>query len=365
MKVIYTKGHINSIQPYYVMLNGQRYNAAHFNGRIVFGKFDEVEPTVPPTEPPTEPPTIPPTPTPEPPTTTPFFVENITNSTETLTISRRNSDYEGTSATSLTIECSSNANNWTTLGTTSDTAITRTLAPGERLYLRCQTDSWITNYKSNRIRGVSKVGGNAMSLLYGANFTGEETVFPNDVGDWLAPLCDIFYNNTNLKNADELFLPATTLIYLCYCGMFAYCTNLESAQIELPALRAKQNCYNYMFAHCNSLVTGPSELPATMVEFNCYTQMFYDCTSLVTAPEMPYAQRLTSTDFNYANMFNGCSSINYIKALFNPGTTTGSSAPTTGWLNGVSSTGTFYKAAGTTWPTGTSGIPTGWTVVEV
>lgn len=337
----YLNGHINGIRPYFVMYNGQRYNAAYYNGHIVFGQI-----STGPTK------------------YTPFFVENISNSTETLTIVRRTSDYEGTSATSLTIEYSSDAINWSTLGTTSDTAITRTLAIGERLYLRCQTDSWITNYKSNRIRGVSKVGGNIMSLIYGANFTGEETVFPN-VGDELAPFCDLFYNNTNLINADELFLPATTLIYFCYLGMFAYCTNLESAHIELPALRAKQNCYNYMFAHCNSLVTGPSELPATMVEFNCYTQMFYDCTSLVTAPEMPYAQKLSGS-YYYASMFKGCSSLNYIKALFNPGTNISSSSTDTfEWVDGVSAAGTFIKAAGTTWPTGTSGIPTGWTVVEV
>lgn len=32
---------------------------------------------------------------------------------------------------------------------------------------------------------------------------------------------------------------------------------------------------------------------------------------------------------------------------------------------GVSPTGTFVKKAGVDWPTGNSGIPSGWTVVEV
>ena len=35
------------------------------------------------------------------------------------------------------------------------------------------------------------------------------------------------------------------------------------------------------------------------------------------------------------------------------------------WVSGVSSTGTFVKSANVEIPTGTSGIPEGWTVQEV
>ena len=34
------------------------------------------------------------------------------------------------------------------------------------------------------------------------------------------------------------------------------------------------------------------------------------------------------------------------------------------WLEGVSAQGTFTKAKDTSWPTGGSGIPEGWTAVE-
>ena len=37
----------------------------------------------------------------------------------------------------------------------------------------------------------------------------------------------------------------------------------------------------------------------------------------------------------------------------------------TDWVYNVASSGTFYKAAGVTIPTGVSGIPSGWTVIEV
>ena len=84
--------------------------------------------------------------------------------------------------------------------------------------------------------------------------------------------------------------------------------------------------------------------------------MFNGCTNLVTAPELP-ATKLANYCYNY--MFNGCSSLNYIKAMF---TTTPSTAYTNNWVNGVASTGTFVKNASATWDvTGVNGIPSGWT----
>jgi hypothetical protein len=62
----------------------------------------------------------------------------------------------------------------------------------------------------------------------------------------------------------------------------------------------------------------------------------------------------------YSSMFNGCSNLNYIKAMF---TTEPSSSYTNNWVSGVSSTGTFVKNSAATWDvTGNNGIPTGWTV---
>ena len=109
---------------------------------------------------------------------------------------------------------------------------------------------------------------------------------------------------------------------------------------------------------CNSLiVTAPRILPAMTLSNNCYAGMFSTCPSLTTAPELP-ATTLTSNC--YRNMFYNCTSLNYIKAMF---TTTPSTAYTENWVNGVSATGTFVKNDDATWTTtGTSGIPTGWTV---
>jgi hypothetical protein len=85
--------------------------------------------------------------------------------------------------------------------------------------------------------------------------------------------------------------------------------------------------------------------------------MFYGCTSLTTAPVLP-ATTLASSCYN--GMFRGCTSLNYIKAMF---TTEPSTNYTENWVNGVSATGTFVKNSTASWTTtGVNGIPTGWTV---
>lgn len=85
--------------------------------------------------------------------------------------------------------------------------------------------------------------------------------------------------------------------------------------------------------------------------------MFYGCTSLTTAPELPATTLVSSC---YASMFRGCTSLNYIKAMF---TTTPTTSYTRDWVNGVSATGTFVKNSAAEWTdTGTYAVPTGWTV---
>ena len=61
-------------------------------------------------------------------------------------------------------------------------------------------------------------------------------------------------------------------------------------------------------------------------------------------------------------MFIVCPKLNYVKCLATSGINQNNS--TTSFIGGAS-TGTFVKKAGVTWPTGTNGIPSGWTVEEV
>jgi hypothetical protein len=63
-------------------------------------------------------------------------------------------------------------------------------------------------------------------------------------------------------------------------------------------------------------------------------------------------------------MFQNCTKLNYIKAMFTT-TPTGASPNyyTQNWVSGVASSGTFVKNSTASWTTtGVNGIPTGWTV---
>ena len=101
-------------------------------------------------------------------------------------------------------------------------------------------------------------------------------------------------------------------------------------------------------------------LPATDLEENCYANMFEGCTSIKKAPILP-ATRLVKGC--YSSMFAGCTSLKYVNC-----SAIDISAPdcTTDWLKDVSPTGTFVKTSSMDgWPTGASGIPSGWTVESV
>jgi hypothetical protein len=66
------------------------------------------------------------------------------------------------------------------------------------------------------------------------------------------------------------------------------------------------------------------------------------------------------TDYCYNNMFEGCTKLNYVKAMFTTDPSTGSYI--NDWLSNVSQTGTFVKNSAATWTNEQAGIPTGWTV---
>lgn len=61
-------------------------------------------------------------------------------------------------------------------------------------------------------------------------------------------------------------------------------------------------------------------------------------------------------------MFNYCSSLSYIS--FPNLANTGTLGDKTNFSNGVATNGTFVKHPDAKWGTGTSGIPTGWTVID-
>ena len=264
----------------------------------------------------------------------PFYVENITQEEETLTIAGYVS--ESGNYLEIPVEYSTDGTTWNTFGTTGEEPLTRTLQPSDKVYLRATTNAWYEHRNDPNIDqgctifGVSKVGGNIMSLLYGSNFTGKETAFPTESTGNFCHLFNDMVNevNTVLVSASELILPATTLAVACYSGMFSGCT---------------------------SLTTAPS-LPATTLAEGCYDSMFSGCTSLTTAPSLPAA---TLTEGCYGGMFQGCNVLNSIMIFADDISAIDCLAE---WVGNVAQTGTFYKLGSAEYED--EFIPEGWTVVE-
>lgn len=193
----------------------------------------------------------------------------------------------------------------------------------------------------------------------------------------------MFYKCTNLITAPAT-LPATILAQYCYRGMFDSCKSLTTAprilatttayfccyqmfyrctslttvpSNMLPATTLAEGCYNSMFEGCTNLTTAPTTLPATTLASRCYANMFNSCKSLTTAPTLPAT---TLAEYCYASMFISCANLTSITCL---ATSISAFNCTSNWVNGVASSGTFYKnSAMSSWTTGNNGTPSGWTV---
>ena len=189
-----------------------------------------------------------------------------------------------------------------------------------------------------------------MSLLYGDDFEDKTTIPNAGCFMYMFAMCN------GLTTAPEL--TATRLTVVCYSAMFSGCTSLIAAP-ELPATTLAEQCYQSMFQGCESLTTAP-ELPATTLAQNCYYGMFAYCESLTTAPSTLPATTLA--EYCYGGMFSGCTSLNHITML---ATDISANYCLGSWVEGVSSTGTFVKHPDMeSLPTGESGIPEGWTVID-
>lgn len=163
----------------------------------------------------------------------------------------------------------------------------------------------------------------------------------------------MFSGCTGIRFAPEL--PATTLGSECYANMFSDCNQLRKPPV-LPATKLAAFCYSGMFSRCIRLQDAP-ELPATNLAEGCYMNMFDNCRALASAPKLKAAKLVPEC---YAYMFRDCALLGNVTCLAtNPG-----AGYTDDWLSGVPSSGTFVKKSGVSWPSGSSGIPSGWTVQQ-
>lgn len=248
--------------------------------------------------------------------------------------------------------------NWTSVtSTTGGTEIP--VSAGDVVLFKGSNGYYGTDIYANSFgytTSICKVYGNIMSLIYGDNFTDKTTLGNNYTFISLFAQFGHNFDNGYLVDVSNLILPATALTQGCYDSMFYDCTMITTAP-ALPATTLAPYCYQQMFRHCSRLISAP-ELPATTLAYMCYDTMFTECYKLTKAPVLPAT---TLIEKCYMSMFYQCYHLNEVKCL---ATDLSASNCINGWLVSVSSTGTFTKAQGVTWPTGSSGIPNNWTVIE-
>ena len=215
------------------------------------------------------------------------------------------------------------------------------------------------NWKSLVSNTNSESINKGQTLSFRGNLTPTSSGSSKGVGRFkISKSCDLTGNCNSLLFGDDAAdnLDLTGKDYVFYY-LFSNCNTIKNISSNfLPATTLASHCYEWMFLDCRYLTTAPA-LPATTLASSCYHSMFKNCTSLTAAPELPATTLASSC---YHSMFYGSSKLNYIKAMF---TTKPSTTYTNNWVKGVASRGTFVKNKNATWSvTGTSGIPSGWTV---
>lgn len=213
-------------------------------------------------------------------------------------------------------------NTWTPYGWTGDTGDTITLANiGDTVCFKGNNDRFSRStsaYYQFIVSGTYSASGDVTTLI------------DENGGD--VPLTDgVFINlfrSTYITQAPNL--PSTALWSYCYFGMFSLCGSLTQSP-ELPATDMEPLCYAQMFM--NSGLTSAPVLPALTLVSNCYSAMFMQCANL-TSVEMH------ATDISAPNCL-------YL------------------WLRDVSASGTLTCDSSLVLPSGDSGLPTGWTRVNI
>lgn len=226
------------------------------------------------------------------------------------------------------------------------------------------------------------VSGDIKSMIYGIEYKSHTVLYSSNDANFAF----MFYNCPYVKSIENLNLDVDYILTSTYQSMFQSCTGLTTCFSEITsnniAMRGCaemfQGCtslvnapklsiasygnqtFRNMFNGCTALVSVPSDmLPNTTLGGSCYFIMFQNCTNLVNAPILPAT---TLAAYCYYQMFYGCTKLKTITML---ATDISADNCLTQWVKSVSSTGTFTKnSAMSSLPTGDSGIPSGWTVVN-
>ena len=266
---------------------------------------------------------------------------------------------QGNSASTPTLSYSlDNGETWSTI-TISSTTTFATINTGDTIIFKGNNtklaNAW-DNYNYFNATKQFKVYGNIMSLLNGDDFK-ENSEFNSNSNHNFAGLL----RTTYLVDASNLILPALTLCVSSYNGMFRGATNLVYGPKLLPALDVPHDAYSSLFESCTSLVEAPEILATTVSGDGALNRMFcMNRSSKVTAAMTKGPVLRITNPFSYNNTYQQlfCGNGNLVEITV---LCSGTNRSFTNWLNNVSSTGVIKTLSGTTFTSGASGLPSGWT----
>lgn len=229
-----------------------------------------------------------------------FFIEDASGSNNTITFKKVNNTSGGDAPTFILYK-STNQTNWSSLGYITTAGFTVTIPANSKVYFRANTTGW------------------------------SDPDYPETFLNYMRSTSDYKVGGNIMS-----LLKGAGFYGSDFTGCNAFCLHhifsgrlIDASNLVLPSATLIKGCYANMFYRCTSLTTAPVLLATTLVE-RCYSGMFQGCTNLNSVTT--YAQDISAS-----------------YCLDN-------------WLANVAATGDFYNLGGATYPSGTSGIPTGWTI---
>ena len=211
-------------------------------------------------------------------------------------------------------------------------SLSKTGSPQD-INLQTSTDgkSW-TPYNIGDVITVPNAGGKVYFAAVGSNYTLASS--PSDFYKFVTTgEFEASGNVNSLLEEDPNIARTMSLEGRQFCYVYLFSGAALTTAPELPATTLAYGCYAGMFQGCTSLTQAPV-LPAYDLANFCYYYMFENCTSLTSAPVLPAGDLVDSC---YAYMFQGCTSLNYVSAGFY----NWEQNATSDWLNSVAATGTF------------------------
>jgi len=179
----------------------------------------------------------------------------------------------------------------------------------------------------------------------------DRTITLENKEDFIYVKSDLGYLSKDASNYAQFIMTGK----IAASGDITSLLNGTGGNVDLSANNRSYNFYS-LFKNCTALTSAP-KLPSTTLSRQCYGDMFYCCTSLLEAPVLPAP---ILKEGSYQTMFYGCTAMEAINCYAEVIIASNS---TFNWLYNVAATGTFTKVGSMrSFTTGTSGIPSGWTV---